>query len=407
MIFFIVFVCILAVLFLAINFLFAPHNPYQEKYSIFECGFHSFLGQNRQQFFITFFVYGLLYLILDLEITIIFPYSVSQYVNSAYGLVIVLIFSILLCLGLFFEIGKNALNISSKQNIEMSNILEKIFSKFIIESIYSSNSRVSQNLKSVIFDIQKLSDLYWRYGFKSAIVVIKYLPYVLILITYTLLILRFIDEVSTPILLDGGDSDSESADAGKVVVVEGSKSSKSENSSSPSPANKDKPAELSGKGKLAEQGESSSNKGKLPEETATFEKLFVQKGESAQSQSKLPEENPASKDDLSLDWDSDDSLTRELQSYKEERDYHKKYLDSLKAEGAKDGDKDFDFKKAEYEEAKRSYENYKKAMHEGARYSESDSEKKDEKSSSSDQSKSKGKNVTKPYDTDDHSDIYD
>jgi NADH-ubiquinone oxidoreductase chain 3 len=84
---------------------------YQEKYSIFECGFHSFLGQNRQQFFITFFIYGLLYLILDLEITIIFPYSVSQYINGAYGLVIVLIFSILLCLGLFFEIGKNALNI--------------------------------------------------------------------------------------------------------------------------------------------------------------------------------------------------------------------------------------------------------------------------------------------------------
>ena len=38
MVFFIVFVCILAVLFLVINFLFAPHNPYQEKYSIFECG---------------------------------------------------------------------------------------------------------------------------------------------------------------------------------------------------------------------------------------------------------------------------------------------------------------------------------------------------------------------------------
>ena len=31
---------------------------YQEKYSIFECGFHSFLGQNRSNFYISFFVYG-------------------------------------------------------------------------------------------------------------------------------------------------------------------------------------------------------------------------------------------------------------------------------------------------------------------------------------------------------------
>lgn len=39
---FIGFVSVIAILFLAINFIFAPHNPYQEKYSIFECGFHSF-----------------------------------------------------------------------------------------------------------------------------------------------------------------------------------------------------------------------------------------------------------------------------------------------------------------------------------------------------------------------------
>ena len=68
-IFFIV-VSILAILFLLINFLFAPHNPYQEKYSIFECGFHSFLGQNRMQFGIKFFIVAILYLIFDIEILV-------------------------------------------------------------------------------------------------------------------------------------------------------------------------------------------------------------------------------------------------------------------------------------------------------------------------------------------------
>lgn len=49
-------VSIIALLFLALNFILAPHNPYQEKYSIFECGFHSFLGQNRSQFGVKFFI---------------------------------------------------------------------------------------------------------------------------------------------------------------------------------------------------------------------------------------------------------------------------------------------------------------------------------------------------------------
>ena len=68
--FFFVFVSIIAVLFLVLNFVLAPHNPYQEKYSIFECGFHSFLGQNRTQFGVKFFIFGLVYLLLDLEIII-------------------------------------------------------------------------------------------------------------------------------------------------------------------------------------------------------------------------------------------------------------------------------------------------------------------------------------------------
>ena len=58
MTFLFIFVSILAILFLFLNFIFAPHNPYQEKYSIFECGFHSFLGQNRTQFSIKFFIFA-------------------------------------------------------------------------------------------------------------------------------------------------------------------------------------------------------------------------------------------------------------------------------------------------------------------------------------------------------------
>ena len=92
MTFFLVFIPILAIIFLAVNFIFAPHNPYQEKDSAFECGFHSFLGQNRTQFSISFFVFALLFLLFDLEILLVYPYIVSNYNNGIFGLIILLAF---------------------------------------------------------------------------------------------------------------------------------------------------------------------------------------------------------------------------------------------------------------------------------------------------------------------------
>ena len=128
---FILFVCVIALLFLFINLIFAPHNPYQEKYSIFECGFHSFLGQNRTQFSVKFFIYALVYLLLDLEILLVYPFAVSEYINNIYGLIITLIFVIIVTIGFVFELGKSALKIDSRQvitlfNVKSSNITELI-----------------------------------------------------------------------------------------------------------------------------------------------------------------------------------------------------------------------------------------------------------------------------------------
>src|SRR5271155_1274847 len=109
------FIPLLALILLAINFIFAPHNPYQEKDSAFECGFHSFLGQNRTQFSISFFIFALLFLLFDLEILLVYPYIVSAYSNGIYGLIIMLVFFFILTLGFVFELGKNALKIDSRQ----------------------------------------------------------------------------------------------------------------------------------------------------------------------------------------------------------------------------------------------------------------------------------------------------
>jgi|SRR5271154_1419660 len=132
--FFFIFIPLLTIILLAVNLIFAPHNSYQEKDSPFECGFHSFLGQNRSQFNISFFIFGLLFLLFDLEIILIYPYVVSAYVNNIYGLMIMLIFFLALTLGFAFEIGKGALKLNSKQS----------------DLEYISKKSISPNLKTYL-----------------------------------------------------------------------------------------------------------------------------------------------------------------------------------------------------------------------------------------------------------------
>ena len=114
-IFFFLFIPLLAFILLCVNLIFAPHNPYMEKDSAFECGFSSFLGQNRTQFSISFFIFALLFLLFDLEILLVYPYLVSAYTNGIYGLTVLLLFLLALTLGFAFELGKKALSIDSRQ----------------------------------------------------------------------------------------------------------------------------------------------------------------------------------------------------------------------------------------------------------------------------------------------------
>src|ERR1700747_1357542 len=119
--FFLFFIPVLSFILLAVNLILAPHNPYGEKKTAFECGFHSFLDQNRTQFNISFFIFALLFLLFDLEILLIYPYVVSAYTNGIYGLVIMLVFFLVLTLGFAFELGKNALKIDSRQMLILNN----------------------------------------------------------------------------------------------------------------------------------------------------------------------------------------------------------------------------------------------------------------------------------------------
>jgi len=107
---------ILSIILLGVNLILAPHNPYQEKKTSFECGFHSF-NQTRSPFNITFFVFALLFLLFDLEILLIYPYTISAYNNGIFGLIIMLVFFLILTVGFAYELGKGALKIDSRQKL--------------------------------------------------------------------------------------------------------------------------------------------------------------------------------------------------------------------------------------------------------------------------------------------------
>lgn len=128
------FIPLLVFILLLINWIFSPNNPYLEKNSAFECGFHSFLWQNRIQFTVSFFIFALLFLLFDLEILLVYPYLVSSYTNEIYGLIVLAIFFLFLTLGFHFELGKKSLIIYSKQ---IFNVLKT--KKYNIKNIEDNN----------------------------------------------------------------------------------------------------------------------------------------------------------------------------------------------------------------------------------------------------------------------------
>jgi len=115
-----IFVPILGLVFLALNLLLAPHRPDDSKVSAYECGFSPVYGQTRSTFQIHFYLVGMLFLIFDLEILLLFPIAVTLYQVSIFGFCIALIFFIVLTIGFVLEIGSGAIQLSNL-NLEKEN----------------------------------------------------------------------------------------------------------------------------------------------------------------------------------------------------------------------------------------------------------------------------------------------
>lgn len=111
-----IFVPILTGILLMLNVLLAVHKPDTEKVSAYECGFSPVYGQTRAPFSIQYYLVGILFLLFDLEILLLYPLATSLYQVGSYGFVVAIMFFLVLTLGFMFEWGKGALYFTEQRS---------------------------------------------------------------------------------------------------------------------------------------------------------------------------------------------------------------------------------------------------------------------------------------------------
>ena len=102
----------IGVLFIALPMLLAPKSPDSEKLSAYECGFNAF-DDARMKFDVRFYLVSILFIIFDLKVAFLFPWSVSMFDLSHASMVFafwsMMVFLGVLTIGFIYEWKKGAL----------------------------------------------------------------------------------------------------------------------------------------------------------------------------------------------------------------------------------------------------------------------------------------------------------
>jgi NADH-quinone oxidoreductase subunit A len=99
---FIIFCVVLSVIIFFLSFLLSVKQDDAEKLTAYECGFSPFID-SRNEFDIKFYIVAILFLIFDLEISYLFPFSVCLDFISFFGYIFMLIFLFVLTVGFIYE----------------------------------------------------------------------------------------------------------------------------------------------------------------------------------------------------------------------------------------------------------------------------------------------------------------
>jgi len=101
---------------LILNILLAVSRPDYEKVSPYESGFSPIYGQTRNPFSIQYYLIGILFLVFDLEILLLYPIAVTLYEVSFYGFWVAIIFFTILTLGFVYELAIGALYFTDQRS---------------------------------------------------------------------------------------------------------------------------------------------------------------------------------------------------------------------------------------------------------------------------------------------------
>lgn len=104
----IIFSLVLSFIIILASYFLSDKYPDKEKVSAYECGFDPFHNPG-EPFSIRFFLIAILFLIFDLEISYLFPWSCGTNIISIKGQFIIIIFVIILTIGLIYEWLKGGL----------------------------------------------------------------------------------------------------------------------------------------------------------------------------------------------------------------------------------------------------------------------------------------------------------
>ena len=99
---------VLVMVMLGVAAVLRPHNPTKAKLSTYECGVDP-VGTGWSQTYVRYYIFGLLFVIFDVEAVFLFPWAIRAEEFGLFGVVAVLIFMLTLVEGLFYAIKKGVL----------------------------------------------------------------------------------------------------------------------------------------------------------------------------------------------------------------------------------------------------------------------------------------------------------
>ena len=93
---------------LGVTYLVRPSNPTKEKLTTYECGVDP-VGSGWSQSFVRYYIFGLLFVVFDVEAVFLFPWAIVAESLGVPGLVAMIIFILTLLEGLLYAVRKGVM----------------------------------------------------------------------------------------------------------------------------------------------------------------------------------------------------------------------------------------------------------------------------------------------------------